>query len=210
MKFTIDEKVCQKHNMTMPEVLAVLAVRQSKNYEEMMENLFNKEVLVQHSDNTLVTQRWNDVVDEILCDSSGGESLEKRDLDSLSLKIMECFPKQKMKDRFGRETPYYYRCNKNEVRNKLKKFFVKFGNEYTDEEIIDATKRYVAYYSKQGFSGMRLAKYFIWKDITKQGEEEDYIERVSDLLTWLENKESESEGGVEVNTSDDWMMSVRN
>ena len=56
MKFTIDEKVSLKHKLTIPEVLAALSVRQAKNYEEMMENLFNREILVQKDDKILITQ----------------------------------------------------------------------------------------------------------------------------------------------------------
>ena len=113
-----------------------------------------------------------------------------------------------MKDRFGKDTPYYYRCNKSEVSKALNRFFTQFGN-YPEDEIIDATKRYVA--SFQGnYTGMRLAKYFIMKNPIKQDENgKGYVEQVSDLLTFLENKESEKEVGVVIN-SDDWMMNVRN
>jgi hypothetical protein len=55
---------------------------------------------------------------------------------------------------------------------------------------------------------MRLIKYFILKDDVKPSEDgTGHVEQISDLATFLENKESEEEG---VNTSSDWMMNVRN
>jgi hypothetical protein len=207
MKFTIDEKVSLKHKLTIPEVLAALSVRQAKNYEEMMENLFNREILVQKGDKTLITQHWSDVLDEVICDSSGTCGSDERLL-NLAKEMRECFPQGKMRDRFGRETPYYYRCNNNEVIKKLKKFFAQFGN-YSDEEIIDATKRYVAANSRNNYANMRLIKYFILKDALKQGEDgNDHVEQISDLATFLENKEEESTKITSI--SDDWLMSSRN
>jgi hypothetical protein len=132
------------------------------------------------------------VLDEILADSSG--SVEKTDEELLALaqKMRELYPQGKMKDRFGRLTPYYYRCNNGEVVKKLKKFFTVFGN-YSDDEILDATRRYVA--SFQGnYTGMRLIKYFIMKDDVKPSEDgTGHVEQISDLATFLENKEGEEE-----------------
>lgn len=206
MKITIDEKVCTKHKMTMSECLLALAFRSAK--EEDIHNMLNREILVRQSGQYLVTQHWSDVLDEIICDSSGNNARSDEELLELAIKVRDCFPQCKMRDRFGRETPYYYRCNKSEVAKSLKRFFTQFGGEYSDEDIIDATKRYVASF-KGSYMGMRLAKYFIMKNPIKQGENGDgYVEQVSDLLTFLENKESEEE--VVVNNSDEWLITSRN
>lgn len=208
MKITIDEKVCLKHKMTVQEALIALTIRMG-NTGDVTENMLNREILVSpDGENYMVTQHWSDVLDEILADSSGSVNRTDEELVELAIKVKDCFPQCKMRDRFGRETPYYYRCNKSEVAKALKRFFAQYGSEYTDEEIIDATKRYVASF-KGNYVGMRLAKYFIMKNPVKQDAEgEGYVEQVSDLLTFLENKESEE--GVEVTNSDDWLMNSRN
>lgn len=207
MKLTIDEKVCLKHKMTVPEVLAALSVRMSDNHEAMMENLFNREILVQSNDQTFLTQKWSDVLDEIICDSSQGCKKTDSELVELALRVMQCFPEGKMKDRFGRPTPYYYRCNKSEVSKALKRFFTQFGSEYSDDAIVNAAKRYVASFNGN-YTGMRIAKYFIMKNPTKQDENgKGYVEQVSDLLTFLENGGSEEE--VVIN-DEDWLMNSRN
>ena len=104
-------------------------------------------------------------------------------------------------DRMSIATSYYYRCNKAEVVKKLKKFFEFFGN-YSDEDILDATKRYVASF-RGDYKRLRLIKYFILKDAVKETEDGNHVEQISDLLTFVENRESEEEVGV--NTSEgDW------
>lgn len=197
MKLVIDEGVCLKHKMTLSEVLIALAIRNTDASVEIP-NMINREILVEDAreDWYLVTQHWSDVLDEILCDSSGSNGRSDKELEELAIKVKDCFPQGKMKDRFGRDTPYYYRCNKSEVAKALKRFFTQYGNDYSDEDIVDATKRYVASF-KGNYAGMRLAKYFIMKNPIKQGEDGNgYVEQVSDLLTFLENKESEGEAEV--------------
>ena len=204
MKITIDEKVCIKHKMTVQEVLLALAFRMA-NSDIVIDNMLNREILIDKGD-YLVTQHWSDVLDEIIADSSG--SIEKSDGEIIELakQMRELYPQGKMKDRYGRMTPYYYRCNNSEVVKKLKKFFTIFGN-VSNEDILDATKRYVA--SFQGnYTGMRLIKYFILKDDVRPSEDgTGHVEQISDLATFLENKESEEEGVI---NDDSWLMNVKN
>ena len=207
MKITLDEKVCLKHKLTLQEALIALAVR-AGNTNEAVKNLLAREVLVERNGEFLITQHWNDVVDEVLCDSSNnGLDLSDERLLALAVKVQECFPKMKMRYASGQESPFYFRCNKTEIKNKLKKFLTLYG-ETTDEDIIDAAKRYVATYESKGYLGMRLAKYFIMKDDRKLGaDEEVHVEQLSDLATFLENRGSEEE---EPANDDDWLLNSRN
>ena len=199
MKITIDEKVCTKHKLTLEEALMALCIRQIKDVVQVHDNLINREVFVYKDGNTYITQHWSDVLDEIISDSSGNVEKFDEELLKLAKQMRELYPQGKMKDRYGRMTPYYYRCNNSEVVKKLKKFFTIFGNK-SNEDILDATKRYVA--SFQGnYTGMRLIKYFILKDDVKPSEDgTGHVEQISDLATFLENKESDED---EVN-NDDW------
>ena len=201
MKITIDDKVCQKHGLTLEEVLLLLSYRMSKDHTMTVASLEDREIVVYNGeeDDFLVTHRWSDVLDEILCDSSGGIDDEKR-LAELAKKIRECFPEGKMPG-----TAYYYRCNNREIILKLKKFFLQYGN-YPDDKIIDATKRFVASY-QGNYRFLPLAKYFISKNKTITDEDgTNHITEVSPLATYLENEGEEGEA----NNSDDWLMSSRN
>lgn len=199
MKITIDERQCLKHHLTPEEVLIALVVRNSKNIDEILNNLEKREVLVYDNAKYQVTQRWSDEIDEILADSSGAIDDEER-LGSLAQKMRDVYPKGRMPG-----TPYYYSCNKREVVLKLKKFFALYGN-YKDEDVIDATKRYVA--SFQGnYRYLPLIKYFIYKEKLKLGEDgQQHVSPESPLATCLENKEDNNL----VTASDDWLTNVRN
>ena len=197
MKITIDDKVCLKHKMTPCEVLIALAVRAEK-LEDNLENMLQREILVNHG-NYQVTQRWSDVVDEILADSGCAQDDDR--LKNLAKKMREHYPLGRIIDkRTGKPTSFIFRCNPKEIELKLKTFFLRYGN-YSDEDILDAERRYVASwngnYQQPGF---RQLKYFIWKDVKKEGPDSGYVESSSPLLDFLENKESDEE----IINDEDW------
>ena len=198
MKITIDEKVCLKHKLTPKEVLLTLAIRSSKDLQKVFDNLVNREVLVNREGKYYVTQHWSDEIDVILCDSIGEVSDDR--INNLAEKLRDCYPKGKMPN-----TPYYYRCNSREVRQKLKKFFTLYG-KYSDEELIDATKRYVASFNGN-YKYLPLIKYFIMKNKKVMDEDGSYhVVEVSPLADFLENKEDNNV----VTANDDWLSIVRN
>lgn len=209
MKTVLNEKICLKHKLTLQELLVALAVRGGK-VNEVVDNLISREVIVERNGEYYITQHWNDVVDEILCDStSNGVDLSDERLLSLAKRVQECFPVMKMRNAYGQDTPFYYRCNKTEIKNKLKKFLTVYG-DVPDDDIVNATKRYVATYASKGYVGMRLAKYFIIKEDRKlHADEEMHVEEISDLATFLENKTDEGETTDIVN-GDDWLVNSRN
>lgn len=198
MKLTIDEKVCLKHKMTLQECFFALAVRSSQNPQGEMLNMENREILIKDRGVYKMTQHWSDVLDKILRDSMKHCDRSDEQLLELAKKLREVYPKEKMKDRRGNLTPYYYSCNNSEVAKALKRFFA-LENGYSDEDILDATRRYVASFQGQYWQkGLRLLKYFIIKNEKKEGEGGNYISQISDLLTYLENKkEGENENEEE-------------
>lgn len=181
MKITIDDKICLKHGLTPNEAMLALVIKTGE-MEEDISNMVARGILVDKGE-YLVTQRWSDVLDEILCDSQS--SIEKSDEELLNLaqRMRECFPQGKMPG-----TPYYYRCNNSEVIKKLKKFFIQYGN-YPDDDIVDACKRFVASF-RGNYKYLPLVKYFISK-LKDQEDEDGTIHKVeySPLADYLENKE---------------------
>ena len=197
MKITIDEKPCEKKHLTVEEALVLQAVKQSDDFKKLMKGLFDKEMLVELDGKTCITQHWADVIDEILCDSSGSIDDEERLL-ALAKKMRECYPEGKMPG-----TAYYYRCNNREVMLKLKKFFMQHGN-YSDDKIVAATKRFVASY-QGNYRYLPLIKYFISKNKLVTDEDGvNHVSEVSELASYLENKEDTFQ------VSDDWQMTARN
>ena len=207
MKLIIDEKACKKHKMTVLEVLYTLAIKTGLTGNDVQEML-SKEILVEGQDSWyMVTQHWSDTLDEILADSASTGERTDEELMELAKKMRELYPEGRMVDKkTGQLTSYYFRCNKAEVVKKLKTFFSRYGN-YSDEDILDATKRYVdsfsGNYQQRGF---RLLKYFIFKDDVKQGPDVNYIESLSPLLDFLENNGDEN---MEIITGE-WLSNSRN
>ena len=78
-------------------------------------------------------------------------------------------------------------------------FFKKYGADYTDEQIIQATKSYV-----ESFNGdyrfMRVLKYFIFKE--EKGAD-GMVESTSDLINRIDN------AGQEDTENNNWMNAVR-
>ena len=198
MKITLDEKTCLKQKLTLQEALIAAAVSMG-NYRSTVDNLINRRIISLNA--TEITPEWKDTIKKLIGD-------EDSRFEALAVKVQECFPKQKMVNSYGRESPFYFRCNKTEIKNKLKKFISIYG-EVSDEDIIDATKRYVATYAPKGYVGMRLAKYFIIKDDRKlSADDEVHVEQLSDLATFLENKTEEK--AEDIVDGDDWLMNSRN
>nr|DAH94522.1 MAG TPA: hypothetical protein [Caudoviricetes sp.] len=202
-KIEIDEAKCLKLGLTLQETLIAIAISMGK-YKKTVTNMLNRGIITldlfkQGSPD--ITSKWKSKVDSFLA------SDEQR-LETLALKVQDCFPKQKLMYANGRESPFYFRCNKTEIKNKLKKFLDIYG-EVSDDDIIDATKRYVDTYAPKGYVGMRLAKYFILKDDKRLTvDDEVHVEQLSDLATFLENK-SENKPQDIVN-GDDWLLNSRN
>lgn len=198
MKITLDEKTCLKNKLTLQEALIAAAVSMG-NYKSVFDNMINRHVLGIMGQS--LDSKWKDTIKNLI-------NSEDERFEALATKVQECFPKQKMMYANGTASPFYFRCNKTEIKNKLKKFLTIYG-EVADEDIIDATKRYVASYAPKGYRGMRLAKYFIMKDDRKlMADDEVHVEEISDLATFLENKTEETPSDIV--DGDDWLMNSRN
>lgn len=198
MKITLDEKQCLKNKLTLQEALIAAAVSMG-DFKSTIDNMVNRRIITLNTSEVL--PEWKGTIKKL----TGSE--DER-FEALAVKVQECFPKQKMMLANGRESPFYFRCNKTEIKNKLKKFITVYG-EVSDEDIIDATKRYVSTYASKGYRGMRLAKYFIIKDDRKLMEDDEiHVEQLSDLATFLENKTEEK--AEDIVDGDDWLMNSRN
>ena len=203
MKYVIDENLCKERGLDLPSVLAILLVKSNTDIPKLLTELVSKQVLVKEEGlfegGYLVTQRWDDVLSNLLLDSEQQNPKKNEEhLEALAKSLMEAFPQGRKQN-----TNTYWRGNIKDTKLRLKKFFKLYGDKYTDEQIIQAAKRYV-----ESFNGdyrfMRVLKYFIWKDDKKVNSEGDgYIEEVSDLATLLENA-----GQEEIN-NDSWRDSVR-
>lgn len=192
MKYVIDESVAEKMGLTIPEVFALLLVKTAGDVRFTMAKLLDKNAIItvgKPPTEYMITQRWNDLCDNLLLTSD--KTVPKEDsIIPIAEKLMAIFPQGKKPG-----TPYYWKCNKREVTLKLKSFFKLYGNMYTEEEILDAARRYVDSFNGD-YRFMRLLKYFIWK-------REDNGSEVSELATFIDN------AGQEDTDDNNWVTELR-
>ena len=77
-------------------------------------------------------------------------------------------------------------------------FFKKYGNKYTNEQIINATKKYVISFNGD-YQYMQLLKYFILKTDNHTGELR------SDFMSIIENGNQKDNLGL----NDSWLTEIR-
>ena len=182
MKITIDDKIVEQKGLSLEEFLFLLFMKISNtSHSEIFEKLLQENKIYYNNEakQTLLMDKTDDLVQTILLDSEKSKpEIEREEL--LAIKMQEIFPQGKKEG-----TSQYFRGNKKEVTLKIKKFLKLYGH-YTDEQILEATQKYVDSFNGN-YTYMRVLKYFIIKDVRKQGEEGAYIEQVSELASYLEN-----------------------
>ena len=119
-----------------------------------------------------------------------GQSKDRYDL--LAEKLRELYPKGRKEG-----TSYMWRDSNIIIAKRLKAIVKKYGDSFTDEQAINATKKYI-----ESFNGnyryMQLLKYFISKKVNINGE----IEEKSDFLSYIEN------AGQEEELNNDWTTNL--
>ena len=194
----LNKKAAQQNGMTIDEALLMLVIHNKINLEKAEEALIQKGLITAERNDLFqqvgwrLTNKGTEVLDSVIMDSDKEQEPQDR-LIQLATRLKEIFPKGK-KD----GTNYYWTEGVALIVRRLKLFFRKYGNKFTDEQIIQAAEKYV-----QGFNGnyqyMRLLKYFIFKEkVGANGE----VEGDSELINYIEN------AGQEENLRDDWTSSL--
>lgn len=119
----------------------------------------------------------------------------------LAKELIPLFPAGSKVSQTGTKHPW--RGNPTTIADRLEKFMLKYG-DHSDEDIIDATKRYVADY--MGKPTMRILMYFIYKNVDGEkkfidGKLKGDSDRISMLADYLENKEADVPVDFDWNTT---------
>lgn len=194
----LNKKAAQQNGITIDEALLMLVIHNKANLEGAERALIQKGLITAERNDLFqqvgwrLTNKGTEVLDSVIMDSDKEQEPQDR-LIQLATKLKEIFPKGK-KD----GTNYYWADGVALIVRRLKVFFKKYGNKFTDEQIIQAAEKYV-----QGFNGnyqyMRLLKYFIFKEkVGANGE----VEGDSELISYIEN------AGQEEDLRNDWTSSL--
>lgn len=193
----LTDVACKKHGLLLSEGMALLAI--STTTDDTYNSLVDKG-LITKANGTMqslnrkysATEKGIVLADELIADSEKNIADKEDSIKELADKLRSIYPEGKMEG-----TSYYYRCNKADIIRKLKSFFRRYG-EYTSEQIIEATQRYISSFNGN-YTYLRLLKYFIWKDENKDGE----TLQVSQLADWIENKNETNANNT------DWTTTLR-
>ena len=199
MKITIESDALIRNGTCIGEVLVLLEIANKISHAQIIENLVKKGYITSATGQTspyqktyTLTYKAKALLDNVNNDS---EKLNmERNLNDLAARLKEIFPKGKKPG-----TAHYWTEGVALIVKRLKGFFKKYGDSYTDEQIIRAAEEYVKSFNGN-YAYMRTLKYFIWAEkVNKAGE----VESTSDLLTFIEN------AGEENNMDNDWSAELR-
>jgi hypothetical protein len=186
MKYCINPDECKNFNIGVDTFLYLLSLYLNKPIDKNTISEICKEGLVdidgfdinQQFINPRLNMQGLDTVEEILANS---KLITSNDTDTaflnLAEQLIEIYPKGKKPG-----TSYMWRDSKSIIAKKLKNVANKYNISFTNQEAIDATRRYVASFNGN-YTYMQLLKYFILKKDKFTGEEN------SQFLSYLENRE---------------------
>ena len=199
MTICLSKEGCNNNDITVAEAFLLLIIHNKYNLGAAQRDLITKGyITAERDENGNSTSGWRvtrtgaEIINHVIADSDKYQRPED-DLNTLAKKLKEIFPKGK-KD----GTNMYWAEGILLIVRRLKLFFKKYGNEYTEDEIITAAQKYV-----QSFNGnyqyMKTLKYFIFKEKVGVGKD---VEGESELLNYIEN------AGQEESLRNDWMSNM--
>lgn len=200
MTISLNDKVIAGSGLSLGEILLMIAIQNNVDFVISEQELRKKGFISTAYDKEtylpvgyFVTNSGNDVLNGVILgsDKSIGTNDFSQRIEALVPQLQSIYPEGK---NFNNQ---YWRGNKTDIKRKLQTFFKKYGNDYTDEQIINATQAYVS-----GFNGeykfMRLLQYFIWKEEIKDGTKVS----VSELANYIENE------GQTSSLTDNWTTTL--
>ena len=194
MKYIIDTDVLKNIDLSLAEfgtLLYYIDRKDSNEFDKTTESLWTKGYLIKDLYGYIIEPHSFEKLQVILAECNNPESVNNR-ASLLADKLRDIYPSGKIYN-----TNYYYKCNRQDIINKLKTFFKMYGTKYTDEQIINATQKYVNSFNGN-YAYLKLLKYFIWKDERLKGESVQSL-----LADFIENESAED------TTNTDWTIELK-
>lgn len=196
MKLTINQEVLKKYNLNLGEFLTLLLTYKSYNVKDCMNGLVDKGLAGNNMFDEfeiVITDGVKRLVSDILIESDETVVDRDKEFEDLAVKMKELYPSGRKEG-----TTYMWRGTTAEIAKKLKTLVVKYHFDFTEEQLLSATRKYV-----ESFNGnyrfMKLLKYFILK---AEKDADGNINVTSELMSLIENK-----GQNDLNN--DWVAELR-
>jgi hypothetical protein len=193
----ITSNILEKHNVSFQEAVVLLALYYHVDLDKTVPILLEKGYvsrkyfMTKPTNELFIMDKGVAVLEDLTLESDKDVPALDR-LKALAVKLQVIYPEGKKQG-----TNYYWRGNVPDIVKKLQSFFKKYGSNYTDEQLVDATTRYMQSF-KNDITYMQLLKYFIWKKSPDKGDE------VSELMNYIENA-----GAVENRLDQNWTSKLK-
>lgn len=201
MDFHINKETLAKSGISVDMAFYLASIYFDRPYTYDTFDLASKQSLItyNHLDRYCLpiqpklTREGVELVESIFLNSEfkGDKGIDTDRYDELADKLRELYPKGRKEG-----TSYLWRDSHAKIANKLRTLVKKYNFKFTDEQAINATKRYIESFNGN-YSYMQLLKYFILKKDKDSGEEN------SQLMSYIENEDCTDAA------NDDWMNEVR-
>lgn len=201
MDFCINKEILAKSGISVDMAFYLASIYFDKSYTYDTFDIASKQGLItyNHLDRynlpiqPKLTREGVELVESIFLNSEfkGNKGIDTDRYDELADKLRELYPKGRKEG-----TSYLWRDSHAKIANKLRTLVKKYNFEFTNEQAINATKRYIESFNGN-YSYMQLLKYFILKKDKDTGEEN------SQLMSYIENEDCTDAA------NDDWMNEVR-
>ena len=184
MKYVFNEERFQStYNIDLYEFFVLMLIKEDKNIDDILYNLKTKYMLF---DNNTLTPKAKEITQKVIYDNYLNQKIQKDDIKDLATELQKLFPSGKKPG-----TNYYWKGFKQEIIKKLQTVVDKFDFEFTKEQAINATKRYVNSFNGD-YKYMQLLKYFILKNVvTPNG-----IEIKSSFMEYIENENNNEDDSM--------------
>lgn len=184
MKYIIDTEILEREGIELDEALYLLSVYKKKpiNFNTIQKVKVETKILKFENprDPAMITPKGQSLIESILAKSKlhvSSDNLER--YRTLADKMREVYPKG-----LKPGTNYQWRDSTAIIADRLMKLVAKYNIEFTDEEAVDATKRYIASFNGN-YRYMQILKYFISKQKPVEGTS---AEQNSQFLSFLQNE----------------------
>ena len=180
MNITINEKILEQYNLSVEEFLILYICSKNYNIKELLDTIIakgyaDKDVFNEYK--AVVSDNVKELIANIIINSNKKVIDKEKDFLILANKMRDLYPSGKKPG-----TNYPWKDSSIVIAQKLKTLVVKFGCSFTEEEALEATKRYIESFNGN-YTYMQLLKYFILKTEKSTGDIK------SDFMSLIENKE---------------------
>lgn len=182
MNVTINSSVLQKYNLSIKEFLVLYLCFLETDIEKTINSLVDKKIADKNLYNNIdliLSDNTKELIATILVESDKAVVNNQEKFNQLAEKMRDLYPAGKKPG-----TTYYWKDSVPIIARKLETLVSKFNVNFTEEEVLNATKRYIDSFNGD-YRYMQLLKYFILKTDRTTGEVR------SELLAFLANEDEE-------------------